>query len=103
MSLVFALDFDGVVHDYKNPIQGKRMGKPIHGANEALRKLKARGHRIIIFSTWGDEKGKKTIEDFMRFYGLLFDDITNTKPQADYYIDDKGVRFTSWDDFFNLI
>lgn len=101
--MIFAIDFDGVIHDHKNPIKGMRMGKPIEGTDEALRRLKSRGHKIIVFSVWGDEKGKKTIEDFMKFYGLLFDEITNIKPHADYYLDDKAVRFTKWEDFFNLL
>lgn len=93
-----AVDFDGVIHDYKNPIEGRRMGRPMKGAREALRFLKTLGYEIIIFSIWGDEKGKKTISDFMIYYELPFDKITNIKPQAEYYIDDKGIKFTSWED-----
>lgn len=92
-----AIDFDGVIHDYKNPVQGRRMGAPITGTKETLTRLKANGNKIIIHTVWGDEKGKQTIADFMKYYGLPFDDITNIKPSADFYIDDHGIHFDNWE------
>jgi hypothetical protein len=97
--LILGIDFDGVVHDYKNPIKGRRMGLPIAGARSALVKYKLHGHRIIIFSTWADERGKKIIADWMRYFTIPYDDITNLKPEADCYLDDKAIRFTTWSDF----
>jgi hypothetical protein len=93
---VLAIDFDGVIHDFKNPVPHRRMGPPIFGTKEALETLKNQGYELIIFCVWGDEKGQKTIADFMKYYGLPFDSITNIKPQADYYIDDKAIRFKTW-------
>ena len=100
---ILAIDFDGVIHDFKNPLPGRRMGAPIPGTKEALQNFKANGHTIIIHSLWGDEKGTKTIADFMKYYELPFDSITNIKPQADYYIDDKAIQFTSWENTTNQI
>ena len=71
------------------------MGGPMEGAKEALEALKAKGDTIIIHSVWGNDQ--KTIGDWMKYYQIPFDEITNVKPQADYYIDDKAIRFTSWD------
>jgi ribonucleotide monophosphatase NagD (HAD superfamily) len=93
-----AIDFDGVIHDYKNPVPGRRMGAPIAGAKEALTSLKDKGYEIVVFTVWGDEKGQKVIADFMNYYQLPFDRITNIKPQAEYYIDDKAIAFLRWDD-----
>ena len=95
---ILAIDFDGVIHDFKNPVVGRRMGAPIKGTKEALMGFKAHGHKIIVFTIWGDAKGQKTISDFMKYYELPFDEITNIKPQADAYLDDKAIRFTSWED-----
>lgn len=91
---VIAIDFDGVIHDHKNPVEGRKMGKPIEGAKEALTSL-SKKYEIIIFSVWGDEKNN-TIEDFMKFYELPYNSITNIKPRAEFYIDDKGIKFTNW-------
>ena len=101
MHKVIAVDFDGVIHDFKNPVPGRRMGPPIQGAQDALNRLRAQGYEIVVFTVWGDEKGQKTISDFMNYYDLPFDRITNIKPNADAYIDDKAVRFTSWEDVWN--
>lgn len=98
-----AIDFDGVIHDYKNPVPGRRMGAPIAGAKEALIALKDEFHEVIVFTVWGDEKGQKTITDFMNYYELPFDSITNIKPRVDLYIDDKGLRFTNWEETMGAI
>src|SRR5260221_3095949 len=95
---VLAIDFEGVIHEYEHPIEGRRMGAIINGARQALEFLKKRGDRIIVFSVWGHDKGRKTIADFMNYYYLPFDEITNIKPQADYYIDDRGIKFTNWEE-----
>ncbi len=89
-----AVDFDGVCHDYKNPIEGRRMGKPIDGTKEALESIRKKGYQIIIFSVWGNQP--KVIEDFMKYYELPYDSITNVKPNASYFIDDKAIRFLNW-------
>lgn len=98
---VLAIDFDGVIHDFKNPLKGRRMGAPLPGAKEALIAYKQRGDTIIIHSVWGDKP--KAISDFMDYYGLPFDTITNIKPNADVYLDDKAIRFINWTETFNLL
>jgi len=91
---VHAIDFDGVIHDHKNPVPGRRMGAPIEGAKEAITELKRRGDTVIVHSVWAGNP--KVIEDWMRYYEIPFDEVTNIKPQADIYLDDKAVRFTDW-------
>lgn len=92
-----AIDFDGVIHDYKNPIQGRRMGEPIYGAKDALLTLQNQGHELTIYSVrGGSESGKKSISDFMDYYGIPYDSITNIKEKSDYYIDDNAIRFDNW-------
>lgn len=94
---ILAVDFDGVIHDFRNPIKGRRMGAPIAGVMEALKLLKSKRYTIVVFTVWGGtDQGQKTIADFMKYYELPYDEITNIKPNADYYIDDKAVRFADW-------
>lgn len=92
--MILAIDFDGVLHDHKKPVAGRRMGAPIEGAKEAMIKLKTEGHTLIIHSVWGDVGD--TIMMWLRYYGIPYDYITRTKPNADWYIDDKALRFTNW-------
>jgi len=90
---VLAIDFDGVIHDDANPLEGKTLGPPIEGAQAAIRLLRnEQGHKIIVFSV----KPPDIIEDWLRYYDIPFDKITNIKPNADAYIDDKAVRFFNW-------
>ena len=98
MGKIVAVDFDGVIHDYKNPIPGRRMGGLIPGTLDALMSFGRHGFKIIVFTVWGDDRGREVIAEFMKYYQLPFDEITNTKPKADYYIDDKGIHFTTWED-----
>jgi len=101
--MILAIDFDGVIHDNKHPIEGRRMGPPIKGAKEALETFIKRGDTIIVFTVWGGVKGQKTISDFMHYYHLPFNQITNIKPQADVYIDDKGLRFINWEEVLKIL
>jgi len=96
---VIAIDFDGVIHDNEHPSPGRRMGLPMKGAAEALAVFESKGYSIVVFSIWaGDEHGKKIIGDWMNYFKLPFTRITNIKPDADYYIDNKGIHFTTWEE-----
>lgn len=92
--LIVAVDFDGVIHDQANPKPGRRMGLPLPGAKDALTRLKQDGHTVIIHSCCR----AGVIADWMAYYEIPYSSIWqgNGKPQADYYVDDKAVRFTSW-------
>lgn len=89
-----AVDFDGVIHDHKQ--KGKGMGQPIEGAVAAMKRLKQGGNTVIIHSVWGDNK--EVIGEWCKQYGIPYDDITNIKPQADIYLDDRALRFVTWED-----
>ena len=92
--LTLAIDFDGVIHDYKNPVAERKMGLPMEGAKRCLDNYRMMGFKIIIHSVWGDKDG--IMGEWFKYYNIPYDLITNIKPTADYYIDDKAVKFTSW-------
>jgi hypothetical protein len=71
------------------------------GAEEALKVLHECGYRIIIHSVRGDRPDH--IREWMEYYHLPFNEITRVKPAADYYIDDKAIRFISWAQTLNDI
>lgn len=101
---IVAVDFDGVLHDYQNPVEGKRMGKPIEGAEAGIEELMERGYTIVIYTAKAaTEGGKQAVEDWLDFYGIDYNQVTAVKPNALIYIDDRAIRFTSWPQVFDSI
>lgn len=82
--------------------------KPLPRAVETLKKLKAQGHYIIIYtarrmrSQNGDvsrvieEVGKLTTS-WLKDHDVPYDELIFGKPYAHVYIDDLAVPFTSWE------
>ncbi len=92
------IDFDGVIHDYKHPVEGKKMGKPIEGAGQALARFRDQRKKVIIFSS----NNKQVIADWMDYYGLYYDEIVY-KPHAEVYIDDHALKFTNWNEVWRMM
>jgi hypothetical protein len=54
------------------------------------------GHTIVIFSYRA--KHPKHIAEWMEFFEIPYDEITNIKGDFDLIIDDKAVKFTTWEE-----
>ncbi len=88
-----AIDFDGVLHTYDKGWQdGEIYGELVPGAGEILGKLSEQGYRLVVFTTRSDQD---SVEEALRRWGVLpyFDEITNIKPIAVAYVDDRAVPF----------
>jgi hypothetical protein len=85
---VIALDFDGTIRSWDT-------NKPLEGAKDSINILRERGWKIIIHSC----NSKDFIEDWLRNNDIRYDDIWTKegKPVASVYLDDCGLKFTSWD------
>lgn len=91
--MILAIDFDGVLCDNNHVKPGFRMGEPIEGAQHAMLTLQRQGDTLIIHTT----RDRFTpVEDWLRHFEIPYDTVTNIKPNADVFIDDKAIRFTSW-------
>jgi hypothetical protein len=106
---LIAVDFDQTLCDSRYP----KCGDPIPGGKEALELFRSLGYLILIYSCrtchwhyniFGGNRDIPTLErehviamrDWLIEHGYPFDEIDSGdkgKPLADYYIDDKGVRF----------
>ncbi len=105
-SKIIAIDFDGVIHkNSKGFHDGTVYDELMDGAYESIVSLSEQ-YSIVIFSCKALKdrpliNGKSGIEliwDWLEEKGLrnYVDDVTDTKPRAIFYIDDKGIRFENW-------
>lgn len=106
-----AIDFDGVIHkNSKGYYDGTIYDEPIDGARESLKKL-SKKYDVVIFTAKakpdrGLINGKTGVQlvwewleenDMAQFVTK----VTAEKPRAVQYIDDKGIQFTSWEDYWS--
>jgi len=106
-----AVDLDGVILDFDWDKWVKHgmnyFGETKEGAIGALSVLQKCGYKIIIHTcrTNPEVNPKYSIEDLeilvrktLTMRGIPFDEIwvKEGKPIADYYIDDRAIRFESW-------
>lgn len=101
-----AVDFDGTICDFAYP----DIGKPKAGVREALQRFLELGYEVIIYScrtcSWdteifggGEPMARKVVKQMIEFLNdhkipyTAIDDGSKGKPTAEYYIDDKAIRF----------
>lgn len=84
------VDFDGVLATRRQ--QRGQLQKPILNAVSSVNALKDRGYEIYVFSTRATN-GRRYISDWLKKHNIKHDLITNVKFDADYYIDDKAIKF----------
>ncbi len=115
--LIIAVDFDGTIIEHNFP----NIGKPIPYAIEALKILKAAGHKTILWTCREDSPQGNYLTDaieYCRNNGVEFDAVNdNIKPYEDHlytnsrkvyanlYIDDKNRidRYVDWIDILRDI
>jgi hypothetical protein len=108
---VVAVDFDGVINSYISGWKGPtETDAPVLSAAESLKTLYGRGYKIIIFSTRANtQEGIDTIREYLRKHtknNELADtiEITDQKPIADMYIDDRAIPFNGdWEETLKRI
>ena len=103
------IDLDGTICRIKSPEQSYAEVAPIPGAKERLREMRKKGHYIVIQSarnmaTCDSNVGKvmknigKVTLEWLEKNGMEYDEIYFGKPNAELYIDDRAIRFTTWEE-----
>lgn len=92
---VGAIDFDGVVHSYELGWNGGEIyGEQTPGCADALRRLSVR-YDLVLFTA---RHNLDDVRAWLTKHHLIhyFSDITNRKPAAEFYLDDRAIHFTDW-------
>lgn len=107
ISSTVGVDFDGVIHkNSKGFHDGTVYDNPVPGTKEALEQL-SKKYRLIIYTCKADYNrplvngmsGIMLIWEWLEKHDLdqYINDVTNKKPRALFYIDDKAIRFDTWE------
>jgi phosphoglycolate phosphatase-like HAD superfamily hydrolase len=100
MARTVAVDLDGVVHRYSRGwADGTIYDPPVDGAYEALLRLATAGWRLVLHTTRArDPAQAAAVAAWLEINGMagLFAEVTDRKPLAVAYIDDRAIRFTDW-------
>ena len=95
------VDLDGTICTEEKQFS-RSLAKVNTGAREALNLLKEKGFILIIYSarTWAEYE---MTENWLKENKVPYDQIILGKPQGDYWIDDRAIRFRSWEKVINEI
>lgn len=108
-----AIDFDGVIHkSSKGFLDGTVYDEPVEGAIEAVKEL-SKKYTIVVFTAKAKtdrplvngKTGAELVWEWLKKYNIdsYVKEVTSEKPRAVAYIDDKGLRFESWEQTLKLI
>ncbi len=108
-----ALDFDGVIHSAgKGFYDGTIYGDPVKGTKEALTEL-SKSFKLVIYSCKSNPErplinnktGTELIWEWLKQWKIdhFISDVVVNKPNALLYIDDRGLKFESWEQTINQI
>ena len=87
------IDFDGVIHAYSKGWQGGEIYDDlVPGTLEALRRLHVK-YKLVCCTS---RHNLDDVREYLLKHRILhlFEDVTNRKPAAVAYIDDRAIKFT---------
>lgn len=88
------IDLDGTICSEHKQFS-RSLAAPMESAIDSLKALREMGHIIIIYSARTWEEYEMTVDWLLR-HEVPFDQLILGKPQGDYWIDDRAIRFSSW-------
>jgi hypothetical protein len=107
-----AIDIDGAVFKYAEWQGIHNFGEPIEGAKEALAELQKMGYHIIIRTTrvnehinsdYSEEELIDILTKGLDKAEIPWDEISVAKPLADFYVDDRSIKFESWPQILEIV
>ena len=109
--MIIAVDFDGTIVEHRFPY----IGKVIPDSFKVLRKLKAEGHTIILWTCRSGVELREAVK-YCKKNGLVFHALNNNsndeefhidksrKIYADIYIDDRNLHILpDWNTIYQIV
>jgi hypothetical protein len=90
-----AIDFDGVICKRWGIPTKEGFGEPMEGSLDSINLLMSLGHEVWVFTSNPD---LNAVASWLNKYSFPQLKITSIKEPAHVYIDDRALRFTSWND-----
>lgn len=98
--LIISLDFDDVICS-PAPTLPKHLWPIKVGAKEAIDKLLSDGHYVVVLTA---RKDLSIVKSWMtRHFPEVSIPVSNEKRFADVYVDDKALRFETWNQTMQFI
>lgn len=92
-----SIDFDGVIHDYSAGWTGYvPQGEPVPCAREFVRWCLSMGYEVVVSTCRAyTQIGRLAVREWLEGHGFPVErmQITCEKPHADWYVDDRAIRF----------
>ena len=89
-------DFDGVIHSYISPFDLTNI--PDHPNADAMiliAMLRANGYKVVVNSSrCVTSEGVELVKDYLKKYNIVVDEVSNVKPIAFCYVDDRAMLYT---------
>lgn len=95
------VDLDGTICE-ERPTFERSLAEILPGAKETINRWRSAGNTIIIYTTRSWSEYRMT-EDWLRKNGVEYDQLVCGKPLGQVWIDDRALRFTSWDEISKMM
>lgn len=92
---IAVVDMDGVICEERATFE-RSLAAPMPGARAGMQALRDLGYWVIIHTARGWAELTMTMT-WLRDHEIVYDQLILGKPQADLVIDDRAVKFSSWD------
>ena len=88
-----SVDFDGVIHKFSKGWQdGSIYDEPMPGARKAIKQMIKEGLNVVVSTC----REVESVKRWLSKQGFVDLEVTNSKPYAIAYIDDRAVKFETW-------
>jgi hypothetical protein len=107
-----SIDVDDVILKYHEWEGIHNFREPVEGVKEALSELQKMGYDIIVQSTivnehvnpgYGEDELVEILSKALDKADIPWDEIGVAKPVANFYVDDRSIKFESWPQILKIV